>query len=213
MSDKLWSACPVSSASALLLLSPPHHFSLSLSLSLCLLWPPWQEGEYDFFFYCNTLALYQHSPVSIQYSFSSLLATLASLTLDIPLQLCPVFLILWHDGGSDTRQPFYKCMDSIILYFPQDARSCKWNFDLRIWGLFLTAFCWTVEVEHIYLKLKWKRHVHYSTVYYLALWALTTGKLFLPSDSVWYTQCNLTIMLLLHTWVQWTLTAERGWWQ
>lgn len=58
MSDKLWSACPAFSASALLLLSSTSFQSLSLSRS-----HPGEEENKEIFFV--TLALHQHSHLSV----------------------------------------------------------------------------------------------------------------------------------------------------
>lgn len=93
MSDKLWSACP-----AFFCLCPAyaplHIVSISLSLfssfALSVSGRPDKEENKEIFF-CHTVALHLLSPVGIRYSlnsFSALLATLKSLTFDIPQQLC-----------------------------------------------------------------------------------------------------------------------------
>ena len=77
-----------------------------------------------------------------------------------------------------------------------------WEYEGCFQLFLLSGWCWTYLFE-----IKRKRHtdVHDSTVYYLALWALAMRTWFLlPSDSVWHPQCNLTLMLLLHTRLQWS---------
>lgn len=101
MSDKLWSACPAFSASALLLLSPTSFQLLSHSLQPVILSVSaalTRRKRRDFFFLTPRTAS-TLSPVGIHYSlnsFSALLATLKSLSFDIPLQLCTVFFIHWQ---------------------------------------------------------------------------------------------------------------------